>query len=118
MMSASISRESASRCGGGGAAATFGAGGGAVVFGINFNDGISMQPSERQIRKCVASPATAGVASKQTATATARMRFIILSLDRKTQGVPAGSPTERLRGSAVDDQIDFGGLLHGQILRR
>ena len=70
MMSASISRDSASRCGGGAlgadGGATFGAGC-AVVFGTNRNDGTSMHPSDRQIRNRVASPANAGVASRQAA---------------------------------------------------
>src|SRR6516225_361845 len=92
-MSASISRDSASRCGGGaagaGGGAAFGAGW-AVVFGTNRSDGISMQPSDRQIRKCVASPANAGVASKQAAATRARRRSIMLSLGRWTHGVPAG----------------------------
>src|SRR5262249_15755919 len=62
----------------------------AVVFGTNRSDGISMQPSDLQIRKCVASPANAGVASKQAAATRARRRSIMLSLGRWTHGVPAG----------------------------
>ena len=82
-MSPSISACKGS--GGGGFAAGgegLAAGGGAAVvvgcwpFGKKRNDGMSTQPSDRQIRKCVASPATAGVTGRHVARASQSVQAI------------------------------------------